>query len=588
MQENFKKLLFVLLSSQIIYLLIHLQFLLGMPQAALSVQDSIFFFVLGLISYSLSAGNIRYYLIGMAVSLWPIAQLQYFYIDIFHKSFMLSELSNFYTLILISPLNEKILYISLFFLWISGCIYLIFYGAKNWFRNNILYKIIPILGIIYCSLVLMHTKKIEFWQGDVKNNFFFKGIILSIQSRIPDYSVKLSIEEVQESYNILQQEELQRSIYPISNSPSSVPQKKRPIFMIIFESFYDYSDLYSLFDQNPFPQEYLQLKNSNAYTGPNHLSGSFNARFSSLTGACPLQPAINFQSYETLASLLSDYGYKTIALEATSSTYSLSSFYPKWGFQEQHFHLFSKSWISKNDNINNYVSNFSLMLQDTPADIIPFYFGFTFVGHTGTCYQSDTLPTIPNINNFLSYFPDIAQKKLATQLLKLSIFNANRILTLKKIILKKYPNALIVFKADHYSPNFNKNIKKSEIPQKYKDLISNNPAPLPFFVIDGTNGLINLPRGFSPVNIPLMILAEANLPYSNTTLSLLAKNIPNNIIEFYGLYFKKRLDTYNSINSNDNEYLQIIKTSKAYKTISIDLYQGFAYTRDLLTNKKGS
>ena len=60
-----EKILFVILSSQIIYLLIHLQFLFQMPQAALAIQDSIFILISAFTIFILSKGNKKIYFLGL-------------------------------------------------------------------------------------------------------------------------------------------------------------------------------------------------------------------------------------------------------------------------------------------------------------------------------------------------------------------------------------------------------------------------------------------------------------------------------------------------------------------------------------------
>lgn len=588
MRTFFKKFAFILLSSQIIYLLIHLQFLLGMPQAALSVQDSVFFFVLGIICYSLSNNKLQYYFIAMIIALWPIAELQYFYIDIFHEPFTLTEMLKFPTLIQVSTIDKKILYLSVLLLWISGVIYLIYYGIQHWWHNNIFLKIIPIIGILYCSIILTTTKPLEFWQGDTIGEFFFKGIISMIQSRPPDLSQNIPKEDVVAAFKILRTLEAKRTKYPISRSPSKIPKHKRPIVIIIFESFYDYKDFIPLFKRDPFPKKYRSLVNSATYTGPNRSYGSFDARFTALTGAYPLRPATKKTIYyQTLANILTQYGYSATSLEAVTPTYNLSIFYPLWGFEHSYYQLYGNDWGGARSNPNSFVSNISNVIVNTPVNTVPFYFGFTFLGHDGACKFTDKFPNIKNVDHYLSYFPE-DKRELMMRLLKEGVFNAQRLLTIKKIILQKFPHALIVFKADHFSPHFYKNIKNSTLPQKYKDKIFHDPAPLPFLVFNGTNGLLKLPKGFSPANIPLMVLAESKLPYRNTTISLLYRQLPSNIISVYNKFTKNISNTYREITPKDLEFTSLTNHEEAYKTISIDLYKGQAYTLQLLSNKKDS
>lgn len=575
-QNNLKKGLFVILSSQIIYILMHLQFLLGMPQAALSLQDSIVFLIFAMISYILSNGQLKVYFIGLAVILWPI-ELQYFYIQTFSKPFLLSELYKFPTLLTVSIFPLKLLYGGLFILWSYGISYFIYHAIKNWIKLPIITKLIPLVGIYYCINLFSTTIEITEWLGNSRQVFYFKGIIRTIRSRPVNNTTVLSPESVEKSYSILRQKEKTRSIYPISKSYIDIPMNKRPIFMFVFESFYDYKHFIPLFQTDPFPKEYRKLVDNNTYSGPNSAYGSFDSRFISLTGSSIIdRPSQSTDiNYQTLATLLTKYGYTTTTLESVNPTYNLLTYYKLWGFEQQQYEIFSTDWGGNFADPYLYEQNVSKIITETPSDIIPFYFGFTYLGHGGSCRFTDRIPDPSvDISSFLSLFPN--QNK-AKQLLKASIFNAERLVSLKKIILKKYPNALIVLKVDHYSTELYKSFTDTnDIPQELKDNFMKDPTPLPFIVVDGTNGILELPRGFSPANIPLMILAESKLPYKNTIPSLLYRNIPKNIISTYNqLYLQSNtnLSQYVPINLNDPVHKEIQQYYEALKTISTDLYK---------------
>ena len=587
---NYKKILksclFIILSSQLLYLVIHLQFLLGMPQAGLSVDDSLYFLALGLGLYILSKGNKIQYWIGYAVILWPTVILQYFYIKIFNKPFLLPELYNFGTLLTVSILPVKIMYISLLILWISGLCYLIFYSVKNWFKINFILKIIPILIILFYTQLFSSPIAISLWNGRATQVFFFGGIIKTVRSRIENHNINISPEVVNNSFNLLKQYEKNRAVYPIKNSPNTILQKKRPIFMIVFESFYDYKHFLPLFEEDPFPQEYRELMNNNTYTGPNQTYGSFTARFLSLTGATPISiPSSHVNvSYPTLPQILSQYGYTSIALESVTPTYGLQDYYKVWGFNNIKFHMYGNDWSGKRLAADAFEKNITKIIQNTPDNITPFYFGFTYLGHGNTCSFTEKIkdPKV-DISGFLTLAKNQSNAK---QLLKANIFNAERLLSIKKMILQKYPDALIVLKSDHYSVEFSQFLNESDnIPQEYKDAFYNDPTPLPFVVIDGTNGVLPLEKGFSPANIPLMILAESKLPYKNTMISLLYRNIPKDMISVYNKWYQKVDGKYTPIDLANPNNQQFLEYNKAIETISFDLYKNNSPSISLELNK---
>ena len=587
---NYKKLLksclFIILSSQLLYLTIHLQFLLGMPQAGLSFDDSLFFLALGLGLYILSKGNKIQYWIGYAVILWPTVILQYFYIKIFNKPFLLSELYNFGTLLTVSILPVKIMYVSLLIIWISGLCYLVFNSVKNWLKINLILKIIPLLIILFYTQLFSSSVSTPFWNRTPAQVFFFSGIIKTIRSRIENTNINISPEVVNSSFNLLKQYEEKRTIYPIQNSPNTIPKNKRPIFILVFESFYDYRHFLPLFEEDPFPQEYRELMNNNTYTGPNQTHGSFHARFVSLTGSIPIEPPSSHTNiiYPVLPKVLSQYGYTPIALESVTPTYGLQDYYKVWGFDTIKFHMYGNDWSGKRLDPYTFEKNITTIIQNTPDDITPFYFGFTFIGHGGTIGFTDKIDDPQtDITSFLALAKN---KNTANQLLKAGIFNAERLLSIKKMILQKYPDALIILKSDHYSTDFSQFLNESDnIPQEYKDAFYNDPTPLPFVVIDGTNGVLPLEKGFSPANIPLMILAESKLPYRNTMISLLYRNVPKDMINIYNKWYQKIDGKYTPIDLANLNNQQFLEYNKAIETISFDLYKNNAPSISLELNK---
>ncbi|MGL5721988.1 MAG: hypothetical protein ACRCY4_06295 [Brevinema sp.] len=571
-----KKTAFVVLSTQLLYLTIHLQFLLGMPQAGLAVVDSLFFLFVGIGLFILFKGNKFHYFLSFAIVLFPIVILQYFYIKIFNKPFLLSEVHKFPTLLQVSTWPLRIFYVSVTGIWILGLLYLIFISIKNLISLNIIQKIIPVAILIYYIFYIMQTSPREFWIADPNMTFYMKGILKTIKSESQDLAVEFSSADVISSFNYLKEKEKERVIYPISASPSVVPVKKRPIFMIVFESLYDYKHFLPLFDEDPFPKEYRELVKSNNYSGPNQAHGSFDARFVSLTGAIPFQPAYDGEpsDYQALPNILSSYGYDTTALESVNATYSLPTYYKLWGFSKIYFELFGNDWAGKRLVPTTYENNITKIIMDTPDDVVPFYFGFTYLGHGGSEAFTDRIPDPKtDISAYLALFNQKDQR-LPKQLLKANIFNAERVVSIKKMILEKYPDALIVLKSDHYSVEFHQSLNgNNNIPAEYKEKFRGDPNVLPFIVIDGTNGVLPLKEGFSPENIPLLILAEAGLPYANTTASLLFRDLPEDKITIYNRWYEKQGDSYLPLEMSKDSNPDLLEYKYALDIISQDLYR---------------
>ncbi|MGL4388274.1 MAG: hypothetical protein ACRCTJ_02625, partial [Brevinema sp.] len=420
------------------------------------------------------------------------------------------------------------------------------------------------------------------WLGDYKETFFMYGVIKTIQSREQSTVQIIPKQEVKDSFYFLKNLEKSRNEYPISKSPTEAPSTKRPIVMIAFESFYDYRDLYPLFgDKNPFPKEYLELVNTNTYTGPNQNDGSFLARLILLTGSYPLEFLDTTRSHPyTLPYELKKYGYTTYTLESVTPTYNLDKHYKNWFIDHEEYCVFGNDWSGSRLDPYRFEKGVVERIHSTPNNITPFYFIFTFLGHVGSTQFTDKIDDTEHLDEFLKYFNSKKEKLNAKRLLKASVFNARRLVFFKNEILKKYPNALIVFKTDHFSHETKYNIKNSQLPEEYKNLVAKNPASLPILMIDGINGLVDLPKGISPDNIPLTILVKAGLPYKNTLLSLMYQENDPKIINIYGRIFDKKTNL--PLPETHPKYLKLIQRNKAAEKISIDLYKGNSYTTNYL------
>lgn len=577
LKNFFRKFLFIIISSQIIYLLIHLQFLFGIPQASLSITDSVFIFICGIISFCLANNSFKRYLISMFLILLPTIEIQYLYITFFEKIFHISELSKFTTLLIVSPWYQKVLFSVIFAGWSICSSYMIasFLLYKQKYKTFIFKILLIFLSLLYMYITFTTTRIIAPWIGSYKQAFFMKGVIYALQSQQYNPIEIITKNTVEESVSLLKKIEKNRSQFSIQNSPEKAPVKLRPIVMIVFESFYDYKDFSPVFGTNdPFPKEYRELMNSNTYTGPNQTFGSFDARVALLTGSYPLTPSRENQKKYTLPYELKKYGYKTITLESITPTYHLETHYKNWFIDEQNYCVYGNRMNGKGINPNQFQNEVIKIIQNTPDDIVPFYFGFTFLGHFGSLAFTKYLSDPENIDQYLNYFDTRKNKKMAKELLKAAIFNAERIIFLKNKILEKYPNALIIFKSDHISSELNYNITTSKLPIEIKDKFKTDPANIPLIMIDGTNGLVKLPRGIAPANIPLIILAKAGLPYKNTILSLLYRETTADTMNIYGQLYNTN---NNRLSDSHPMYKKLEEQNRAIQNISIDLYNGNQY-----------
>ncbi|MGL4393927.1 MAG: hypothetical protein ACRCS8_01700 [Brevinema sp.] len=583
-----KAFLFVAISSELIYLIIHLQFLFGIPQASLSKLDVEFTLLLGIFSYLLAHGNKKRYFIVLILFLFPIYQFQYFYITIFNKAFWLSEMKNYPTLIQVSDWPDRLLYLGSFGIWLYGVAYVIWFNIKYILENKkqLITFLVKLPILIYLTIsvhtTLNETREMAPWMGDYRETFFMSGIVKTIQTRERNTLTVIPEEEVQKSYKFLKNLENTRKEYPISASPTKAPEKKKAIFVIIMESFYDFRDLYPLFgENNPFPKEYLDLVTENTYTGPNQNHGSFLARMVALTASYPLQLLNESRPHPyTFPYELKKHGYTSYVLEAVTPTYNLPKIYKNWFVDHEEYCLFGDDWSGKRLDPYRFEERTIERIKQTPDNVTPFYFMFTFLGHSRTGRFTDKLEDPEHLDEYLKYFNDDKEKLAGKRQLKGSIFNARRLVYLKNEILKKYPDALIVFKSDHLSFETPQNINNSLLPQEYKNAMSKNPAPLPMIMIDGQKGRVDLPKGISPGNLPLILMAKAGIPYKDTLMSLFYIENDTQVMNIYGKVFDKK--TGIPLADTNAKYQEIMPKNKAVENISIDLYKGNSYSTNLM------
>ncbi len=577
---SINSILFVFISTQLLYILLHFQYLLGMPKAAWAVNDALYFLIAGAGLFTLSLGDKTLYSIACFVILLPTIQLQYHFIKMFNKVFTLSEMVKFPTLVRVSVPLVKIFYLGLFAVWFSGLCYILYKFSANWLELAPSAQIITAGILIYYTYVFIAPTTGAHVTWNPLKTFQSKGILSAIRHR--PHAKPPSKKIVTQSCNYLKELESQRAEYPPSASSETIPFKKRPIVMIVFESFYDYRHFIPLFDKDPFPQEYRDIANN--CTGPNQTHGSFYARFVSFTSSLPMDAPIKNTDYShSLVRLLKDYGYHTVSFDSVSPTYDLDVYYPSWGFDSSKFMLFGDDWDGTHLDPYSYEDNLIKTISDTPDDVTPFYFGFTYLGHQGSNAFTNRLPD-PDADSFIELFGD---KVSAKQLLKAAIFNARRIVKIKNSILKKYPDALIIFKADHLNPEFRTLLDNPDntIPQNILEDCASDPAPLPFIVLDGSKGNLPLPKAFPPANIPVMILAECGLPYRGTALSLLYRTPPSNSVMIYDNFYDKT--TCKALDIYLDKHSELLKYYNAVSSISRDLYHNHksSYTLSLLEQR---
>ncbi|WP_300716635.1 hypothetical protein [uncultured Brachyspira sp.] len=412
------------------------------------------------------------------------------------------------------------------------------------------------------KLYLKSTKNIFDEIKKLENN------IHSVLINISNYNSNEKID-----YNYIK--ELKNNHYSIYTNLSDDLEKieklkkdlKRDVYLILLESFYDYSHFSNLFDKDPFSKEYRKWAYLSGKTAPNINNGSFYARLSSLTASSPLYPKTQSKKIEnTLPDLLSKNEYNTIALEEALNTYNLKTFYPSIGFKSQIFGLGTT-------NINTYLST-NINNLETPI----FVLGFTILGHTDS-HLSNDLNFAENNKKFLDNFKG-NDKLHIIETIDNSAMTALNIIDIRDTILKHSSNAIIIFKHDHLYPYLKAIIERSSLDEKIKTNFLNDYKPSPILIWDGTNGAYKVSENFTPENIPLFIAVNLNIDYTNSIISLLYKEEIDDIISTYNRFYYTANDSQadKSIASN----LSIFKYENAQRILSQDIFQGRKYYYDLI------
>lgn len=394
------------------------------------------------------------------------------------------------------------------------------------------------------------------------------GIINSISYRISfdreNNKIVANIDNVKEAVKLLKEVQNKRDISNLIMPYDYTNKNKRDVFIIFMESFYDYSHFLTLFDKDPFPKEYREWASKSARVGPNDGNGSLFARLSGLIGTSPIYPKKQKSPiYTTLPFLMKEAGYKTIALEECGITFNLDKLFPNIGFEEIIFNLGLT-------NIKNYIKNNDF---DKPI----FISGFTFLGHAGSHIKND-LNIFENNKRFEAKI-NKRDKKVLLETMENSVQAAIDIIETKNIILKKYPDAIIIFKSDHLYPYLSGMIYNSSIDENIKKEFFESYTISPILIWNGKNGAFKLEDGFPPENIPLFIAVNTKINYTNSIISLLYKDKTDGIIRFYNNFYTNE--------NNKIVQIEVDKESLAYKynyiqrILAEDILRGKKYFNDI-------
>ncbi|WIH82721.1 hypothetical protein NEI00_06845 [Brachyspira pilosicoli] len=441
-------------------------------------------------------------------------------------------------------------------------------------------KKITILSIIICLcissyILFFRPRDMLIWDTNFIGNANQNGIIDTINFRI-NYdklnNQKHSKKEVENALSFLIEKEQNRDVSSLllKGSKDILGSNKRNIFLIFLESFYDYSHFISLFEKDPFPEEYRKWANNSQKISPIG-GGSFYARLAGLTASSPLYPKTQSEKIDkTLISLLNEGGYYTLALEESDITYNLDNFLPSIDFKNIIFKVGAT-------NIDSYIEN-NFNNLNKPI----FLYGFTWLGHQGSHIKNNF-----NIKNNNKNFFDLIQENDIYSLVETmdnSVMAAMEIIKIKDTILKYSPNALIIFEHDHLYASLIPIIERSNIDENIKKSFLEDSSPSPLLIWDGTNGAYKAPVNIVPENIPMFIAINAGATnYKNSIISLLYKENIDNTISTYHKYYKI---TNNSliIENNIDENSEIFKYENAQKILSQDIFQGKKYYYELIDN----
>ena len=544
---------------------------LAIDKFNISLIDILYVYLFSLISYFLSNKKLIVSYLFIIVAVFSFFTIEPLGITILTKPIFFTDMEYLYpSLIEVLPLYMQIITVASTILYFSSlfafALYFLYRLCRIFLINNK-------KGIVLFFIIIITTYFSFFRQVKINSiypNYIERvnkyGIINSISFRISfdreNNKIISNIDNVKEAVELLKEVQNKRDIYNLIMPYNYT--NKRDVFIIFMESFYDYSHFLSLFDKDPFPKEYREWVLESAKVGPNDGNGSLFARLSGLIGTSPIYPKKQKSSINsTLPFLMKDAGYKTVALEECGITFNLDKLFPNIGFEKIVFNLGLT-------NIKNYIKN-----NDFNEPV--FISGFTFLGHAGSHIKNDF-----NIfENNKRFAEKIAKRdrKVLLETMENSVMAAIDIIETRNIILKKYPDAIIIFKHDHLYPYLAGMIYNSSIDENIKKEFFESYTVSPLLIWNGRNGAFKLEDGFPPENIPLFIAANTKIDYTNSIISLLYKDKTEGIIRFYNNFY-----------TNENDRIVKIEVSKeslsykynyAQRILAEDVLRGNKYFNNL-------
>lgn len=493
-------------------------------------------------------------------------------ISVVTKPLFFTDMPDLYpSLIEVVPLYLQIITIAATILYFSLLIAFALYFIYRLYK---MYRIKKAKSISLIVIVIL-TTYLSFFRpvkiNSIYANYFdianSKGIINTISHRISfdkeHNKIDCNLNEVKKAINLLNQRNVDASKLIMPYSDETVTN--RSVFLIYLESFYDYSHFESLFDKDPFPEEYREWAKASCKVGPNDGNGSLFARLSGLTSSSPIFPKKPNSTIitKTLPFLLKDKGYKVIALEESGITYYLDKLFPDIGVDKTVFNL----GIT---NIKNYI-------KDNISEDSVFVTGFTFLGHANTHIKND-LNFSSNNQRFMRKI-DKKNRAVLAETLENSAMTAIDIIKTRDIILEKYPDAIIIFKHDHLYPYLKNIIYNSSIDESIKLSFLSSHTVNPLLIWNGKDGAYKLEDGFPPENIAMFIAANTKLDYTNSLIELLYKENTDNIIRFYNSFYTNSYGNIRRIEVNKDSLSY--RYDYAQRVISEDIFRGNKYFNSL-------
>ena len=546
---------------------------LAIDKFNISLIDILYVYLFSLISYFLSNKKLIISYLFIIVAVFSFFTIEPLGITILTKPIFFTDMEYLYpSLIEVLPLYMQIITVASTILYFSSlfafALYFLYRLCRIFLINNK-------KGIILFFIIIITTYFSFFRQVKINSiypNYIERvnkyGIINSISFRISfdreNNKITANIDNVKEAVELLKEVQNKRDISNLIMPYNYTNQNKRDVFIIFMESFYDYSHFLSLFDKDPFPKEYREWASESAKVGPNDGNGSLFARLSGLIGTSPIYPKKQKSPINTaLPFLMKDAGYKTVALEECGITFNLDKLFPNIGFEETIFNLGLT-------NIKNYIKN-----NDFNEPV--FISGFTFLGHAGS-HIKNNFNIFENNKRFAEKIAK-RDRKVLLETMENSVMAAIDIIETRNIILKKYPDAIIIFKHDHLYPYLSGMIYNSSIDENIKKEFFESYTVSPLLIWNGRNGAFKLEDGFPPENIPLFIAVNTKIDYTNSIISLLYKDKTEGIIRFYNNFY-----------TNENGKIVKIEVGKeslsykynyAQRILAEDILRGSKYFNNL-------